>query len=164
MFTGWLVLNWGDRWGASGIGRIDRCAGVGNSEGVVSRVLMESIAAAERPRCPTGLVFGTFGSERCSISEVYDGTCQVDTDPLTRLLPDKACELRVVCYRLNLHIIHQIRALHRIHIIAIAFKLSKRSSSCRICSSDWILRDMYVRILYVRQAKHPASTGVTITP
>ena len=44
---GWLVLNWGEGWVASGMGRTDRwCAGLRNPNGVVSSELLEGIAAA----------------------------------------------------------------------------------------------------------------------
>ena len=43
---GWPVLNWGERWGISGMARTDRCAALRNSNGVGSSVLLEGIAAA----------------------------------------------------------------------------------------------------------------------
>ena len=47
MSMGWLVLNWGEGWVASGMGRTDRwCAGLRNPNGVVSSELLEGIAAA----------------------------------------------------------------------------------------------------------------------
>jgi len=59
MFMGWLVLNWGDRWGASGVGRADRCAALRNPNGVVSSDLLEGLAVVDGPK---GDEFGTVGS------------------------------------------------------------------------------------------------------
>lgn len=62
MFMGWPVLNWGEGWGASGMGRIDRwCVALGNSDGVVSSDLLKGHAVADGRRGPTGIEFGTTG-------------------------------------------------------------------------------------------------------
>lgn len=87
---GWLVLNWGERWGASGMGRIDRCAALCNPNGVVSSDYLEGVAGDDGLHGHTGLEFGTVGSGRCSVYEVYDGTDQIDSNPLTRCLFDDA--------------------------------------------------------------------------
>jgi hypothetical protein len=62
MSMGWLVLNWGEGWVASGVGRTDRCAASRNANGVVSRELLEGIAAADGIYGPMGLEFGSVGS------------------------------------------------------------------------------------------------------
>ena len=59
----WLVWNWGDRWGTSGMGRTDRWGALRNAKGVVSSDRLESHAGADGFYCHTGLEFGTMGSE-----------------------------------------------------------------------------------------------------
>ena len=55
---GWLVLNWGKRWGTSGKGRADRSAALRNPNGVVSSDLLEGLAVVDGPK---GDEFGTTG-------------------------------------------------------------------------------------------------------
>jgi len=44
----WLVLNWGDRWGTSGMGRTGRwCAALRNANGVASGEHLEGYAVAD---------------------------------------------------------------------------------------------------------------------
>jgi hypothetical protein len=54
----WLGLNWGERWGTSGMGRIDRCAELRKLNGVDSSELLEGLALVVGP---TGDEFGTTG-------------------------------------------------------------------------------------------------------
>jgi len=61
MSRGWLVLNWGERWGRSGMGRTDRCAALCNANGVVSSDRPEGNVAPDCLYGPTGLEFGTTG-------------------------------------------------------------------------------------------------------
>ena len=61
MFMGWPVLNWGKRWGASGMGRTDRCAALRKPNRVVSSELLEGHEAAAGLYCPTGLELGIVG-------------------------------------------------------------------------------------------------------
>ncbi len=59
----WLVLNWGEWWGTSGLGRSDRwCAALRNANGVVSSEFLEGLAAADGIYGPMGLEFGTVGA------------------------------------------------------------------------------------------------------
>jgi hypothetical protein len=62
MCMGWLVLNWGERWGTSGMGRTDRCAALRKPNGVVSSDLLEGHAVDDGFYGPMGLEFGTVGS------------------------------------------------------------------------------------------------------
>ena len=165
---GWLVLNWGDRGGTSGIGHTDRwCAALRKPNSVVSSELLEGHAAAGGLYCPTGLELGIVGSAlgqllrtglpqrrapglgRYHFSEVNDGPGQENPDRLIRCLVDDAYQVWVERDRMIQHITNQIRSLPWVPVTAMAFKLSKRSSTCRICSRDRILRDMWVRIFYV---------------
>ena len=60
---GWLVLNWVERWGTSGMGRSNRwCAALGNANGVVRSEHLEGHAAAAGLYCPKGLEHGIVGS------------------------------------------------------------------------------------------------------
>ena len=61
---GWPVLDWSERWGTSGLGRADRCAALGNSNGVVSSDRLEGHAVVDGIYGPTGLAFGNVGAAR----------------------------------------------------------------------------------------------------
>jgi hypothetical protein len=62
MFMGWLVWNWGERWGASGMGRTDRCDALRNPNGVVRSDLLVGIAAADGIYGNRALHSGTVGA------------------------------------------------------------------------------------------------------
>jgi hypothetical protein len=64
---GWLVLNWGERWGTSGMGRTDWCAALRKPNVVVSSELLDSNAAAAGFYCPTGFELGIVGSALCQL-------------------------------------------------------------------------------------------------
>lgn len=56
---GWLVLNWGESWGASGMGRTDRWGALRKPNGVGSSKHLEGHAAADGIYGHTGLAFGS---------------------------------------------------------------------------------------------------------
>jgi hypothetical protein len=62
MSMGWLVLDWGERWGRSGMGRTDRCAALRKPNGEDSSEHLEGHATAAGLYCPTGLELGIVGS------------------------------------------------------------------------------------------------------
>jgi hypothetical protein len=62
MSMGWLVLNWGERWGTSGMGRVDGCAALRNANGVVSSDFLEGHAAVDGLCGPRDLYSGLLGS------------------------------------------------------------------------------------------------------
>jgi hypothetical protein len=106
MSMGWPVWNWGASW----MGRTDRCAVLRNPNGVVSSEHLEGIAAVVGISGYPSIGFGTVGSGRCSVYEVNDGTGQVDHDPLTRCLFANAHPVWVERDKLNLHMIYRIRS------------------------------------------------------
>jgi hypothetical protein len=72
----WPVWNWGEGWGASGIGSSDRRGALRNSNGVVRSDLLERHGAGDNLHGYSDLEFGIVGSGRRSVSEVNDGTGQ----------------------------------------------------------------------------------------
>ena len=58
---GWLVLNWGEGRGSSGVGRTDRCPELLKPYGVVRSDRLEGHMTADSLRGPTGIEFGTTG-------------------------------------------------------------------------------------------------------
>ncbi len=92
---------------------------------------------------------GTPGLGRYPFYEVNDGPGQEDPDHFIRCLVDDAYQVWVERDRMIQHVTNQIRSLPWVPVTAMAFKLSKRSSTCRIYSRDRILRDMWVSIFYV---------------
>jgi hypothetical protein len=59
---GWLVWNWGERWGAFEIGCNDRWGALCKPNGVVSSDLLDALAVADGFFGPTGFEFRTLGA------------------------------------------------------------------------------------------------------
>jgi hypothetical protein len=61
MCMGWPVLNWGEGWGTSGMGRSDRWGALRKPNGVVSSDFLAGLADASGLHGPTGLELRSAG-------------------------------------------------------------------------------------------------------
>ena len=92
---------------------------------------------------------------RCLVSEVDDGTGQEDSDRLIRCLAEDDYQVWDKRDKLKLYIIHGVQTLPRNPSHSNDFQATQEITSCKICSRDRILRDMWVRIFYVRFPNQP---------
>jgi hypothetical protein len=143
-----------------------------NANGVGSSELLGGIAAAEGIYGPMGLDFGTvFGAwstpaKKASPTEgspVWGGTLAQrlkmtlgnKSRPLIRCLLVNGYEVWVHSDKLSLIIILRIRSFPSDPFHSNGLQAIKKSITSRICSGDWIFRDMWVRIFLVRLFEHP---------